>query len=123
MSLSRAGESCTSLRVTGPDGHGLPCIKFLARRPPLGADARDRITAKRQPEPRFICLHHPDATENDPALLWQHYIQLVAVEQAFKNLEGDLAIRPIFHQNERRIEPSLACSVTHIFIAFPAYCL
>ncbi|MDB5404183.1 MAG: hypothetical protein QOD93_2025 [Acetobacteraceae bacterium] len=45
-----------SATVIGPDGHGLPCIKLLAQRPPLGADARDRITAKSQPEPRFICL-------------------------------------------------------------------
>ena len=42
--------------------------------------------------------------------------QLVAVEEAFKNLKGDLAIRPIFHQDEQRIE-------AHIFIAFLAYCL
>ena len=30
--------------------------------------------------------------------------------------QGDLAIRPIYHQNEARIE-------AHIFIAFLAYCL
>jgi hypothetical protein len=33
-----------------------------------------------------------------------------------KNLKGDLAIRPIFHQDQARIE-------AHIFIAFLAYCL
>ena len=38
------------------------------------------------------------------------------MEEAFKNLKGDLAIRPIFHQEERRVE-------AHIFIAFLAYCL
>ena len=38
------------------------------------------------------------------------------VEEAFKNLKGDLAIRPIYHQHEPRIE-------AHIFIAFLAYCL
>src|ERR1700722_14868381 len=54
--------------------------------------------------------------ENDPALLWQYHTQLVAVEQAFKSLKGDLAIRSIFHQDERRIE-------AHISIAFLAYCL
>jgi hypothetical protein len=54
--------------------------------------------------------------ENDPAQLWSYYLQLAAVEQAFKNLKGDLAIRPIFHQEEARIE-------AHIFIAFLAYCL
>jgi hypothetical protein len=61
-------------------------------------------------------LLRTNLTKNDPALLWQYYIQLVAVEQAFKNLKGDLAIRPVFHQDERRIE-------AHIFIAFLAYCL
>jgi hypothetical protein len=34
----------------------------------------------------------------------------------FKDLKGDLAIRPIFHQEERRVE-------AHIFVAFLAYCL
>lgn len=41
---------------------------------------------------------------------------LVEIEQAFKELKGDLAIRPIYHQLERRIE-------AHIFISFVAYCL
>jgi hypothetical protein len=36
--------------------------------------------------------------EHDPAKLWTYYLQLVAIEEAFKNLKGDLAIRPIFHQ-------------------------
>jgi hypothetical protein len=45
-----------------------------------------------------------------------HYLLLVTVEEAFKNLKGDLAIRPIFHQLEARVE-------AHIFIAFLAYCL
>jgi hypothetical protein len=29
---------------------------------------------------------------------------LMAVEEAFKNLKGDLAIRPVFHQLEARVE-------------------
>ena len=33
-----------------------------------------------------------------------------------QNLKGDLAIRPVFHQIEARIE-------AHVFIAFLAYCL
>ena len=52
----------------------------------------------------------------DPAELWGYYLQLVGIEEAFRNLKGDLAIRPIFHQLEDRIE-------AHIFIAFLAYCL
>ena len=52
----------------------------------------------------------------EPAQLWQFYIQLVELEAAFKNLKDDLALRPIFHQLEHRIE-------AHIFVAFIAYCL
>src|ERR1700730_16667753 len=44
------------------------------------------------------------------------YLQLVSVEEAFKNLKGDLAVRPIFHQDQARVD-------AHIFIAFLAYCL
>lgn len=38
------------------------------------------------------------------------------MEEAFKNLKGDLGLRPLYHQLEHRIE-------AHIFIAFVAYCL
>jgi hypothetical protein len=55
-------------------------------------------------------------TDDDPAKLWQYYIQLVAVQEVFRNLKGDLAIRPVFHKCEKRIE-------AHIFVAFLAYCL
>jgi hypothetical protein len=75
---------------------------------------RQKLRQVRRREGRYLL--RTKLTENDPALLWQYYIQLVAVEEAFKNLKGDLAIRPIFHQDERRIE-------AHIFIAFLAYCL
>jgi len=54
--------------------------------------------------------------EKDPAKVWQFYLQLVEVEEAFKNLKGDLEIRPIFHQKESRVE-------AHIFVCFLAYCL
>ena len=57
-----------------------------------------------------------DDSDNDPAQLWQYYTQLVAVEEAFRNLKGDLAIRPTFRQDEKRIE-------AHIFIALLAYCM
>lgn len=43
-------------------------------------------------------------------------MQLVAVEEAFKTLKGDLAIRPVFHKLESRIG-------AHVFVAFLAYCL
>src|SRR4051794_9730411 len=75
---------------------------------------REKLRTMRRREGRYLL--RTNLTESDPALLWQYYIQLVAVEEAFKNLKQDLAIRPVFHQDERRIE-------AHIFIAFLAYCL
>lgn len=61
-------------------------------------------------------LLRTNLTSADPATLWQQYIQLTEIEQAFKELKGDLAIRPVHHQKDERIE-------AHIFVAFMAYCL
>ena len=61
-------------------------------------------------------LLRSNLTGGDPAKLWTFYLQLVEVEQAFKELKGDLAIRPIYHRSDQRIE-------AHIFVAFMAYCL
>jgi transposase len=61
-------------------------------------------------------LLRSNLTGGDPAKLWAFYLQLVEIEQAFKELKGDLAIRPIYHQSDQRIE-------AHIFVAFMAYCL
>ncbi len=61
-------------------------------------------------------LLRSNLTDSDPAKLWTFYLQLVEIEQAFKELKGDLAIRPIYHQTDARIE-------AHIFVAFLAYCL
>jgi hypothetical protein len=43
-------------------------------------------------------------TETDPVKLWHYYLQLVQVEEAFRTLKSDLAIRPNFHQDAERIE-------------------
>src|SRR6267142_1811056 len=75
---------------------------------------RKKLLITRRREGRYLL--RTNLTENDPAQLWQYYTQLVAVEEAFRNLKGDLAIRPVFHQDEKRIE-------AHIFIAFLAYCM
>jgi len=87
--------------------------------PPRGARFtyrldRAKLRQARRREGRYLL--RTNLTESDPAKLWQFYLQLVEVEAAFKTLKGDLAIRPIFHQAEPRIE-------AHIFIAFLAYCL
>jgi hypothetical protein len=73
---------------------------------------RDKLRQIRRREGRYLL--RTNLTESDPAKLWQFYLQLVEIEAAFKTLKGDLAIRPVFHQEERRIE-------AHLFIAFLAY--
>lgn len=75
---------------------------------------RKKLKRTRRREGRYLL--RTNLTDKDPAQLWQYYVQLVAVEEAFRNLKGDLAIRPVFHQDETRIE-------AHIFIAFLAYCM
>jgi hypothetical protein len=75
---------------------------------------RDKLRAVRRREGRYLL--RTNLTDTDPAKLWAFYLQLVAVEEAFRNLKGDLAVRPIFHQDIERVE-------AHIFIAFLAYCL
>ena len=75
---------------------------------------RNKLRQARRREGRYLL--RTNLAESDPAQLWSYYLQLVTVEEAFKNLKGDLAIRPIFHQDQARIE-------AHIFIAFLAYCL
>ena len=75
---------------------------------------KDKLRQVRRHEGRYLL--RSNLIQTDPAQLWQYYIQLTEIEQAFKELKGDLSIRPIYHQLDERIE-------AHIFIAFVAYCL
>jgi transposase len=75
---------------------------------------KDQLRLARRREGRYLLRSNLGG--EDPALLWQYYMQLTQVEQAFKNLKSDLALRPLYHQKDSRIE-------AHIFVAFLAYCL
>ena len=75
---------------------------------------RQKLRQARRREGRYLL--RTNLCGREPAELWEFYIQLVEIEAAFKNLKNDLALRPIFHQLEHRIE-------AHIFVAFIAYCL
>jgi transposase len=75
---------------------------------------RNKLREARQREGRYLL--RTNLSEQDPAMLWEFYIQLTEVEQAFKELKSDLSVRPIYHQKDKRIE-------AHIFVAFLAYCL
>jgi transposase len=48
--------------------------------------------------------------------LWQKYMQLTEVEAAFRALKSELAIRPLFHQLEKRVK-------AHVLVAFLGYAL
>jgi transposase len=61
-------------------------------------------------------LLRTNLVSEDPAVLWERYMQLTQIEAAFKCLKSDLGIRPIHHQLEHRVE-------AHILVAFLAYCL
>lgn len=75
---------------------------------------REKLKALRRKEGTYLL--RSNLKSEDPAKLWQYYIQLTQIEQAFKELKHDLSIRPVYHRKENRIE-------AHIFVAFVAYCL
>jgi len=75
---------------------------------------RAKLRQVRRREGRYLL--RSNLTEENPATLWEYYLQLVKIEEAFKTLKDDLAIRPIYHQAQERIE-------AHIFLSFLACCL
>ena len=75
---------------------------------------RDSLRIARRREGRYLL--RSNLCEDSPARLWELYMQLSRVEEAFKTLKGDLGLRPIYHQCQERIE-------AHIFVAFLAYCV
>jgi transposase len=98
-----------------PSAWRLVEIQLPTDRAPLRfALRKDRLRIARRREGRYLL--RTNLTTADPARLWGFYLQLVHVEEAFRTLKGDLALRPIFHQKADRIE-------AHIFLAFLAYCL
>ncbi|MFQ5592066.1 MAG: IS1634 family transposase [Phycisphaerae bacterium] len=104
-----AGRAWALVNVTLPKpGHDVNATTFTF------SLNKDKLRVARRREGRYLL--RSNLCDEDPAKLWHFYIQLTQVEQAFKELKGDLSIRPIYHQRDERIE-------AHIFIAFVAYCL
>lgn len=100
--------------------YGLMRIETPAKDQPVTAEtfrfALDRKKLRQARRREGSYLLRSNIGGGAPEELWRMYLQLVEIEQAFKELKGDLAIRPIHHQLDARIE-------AHIFIAFLAYCL
>ncbi len=75
---------------------------------------RDKLRRVQRREGRYLLRSNMRAVS--PELAWENYLLLTRIEQAFKDLKGDLAVRPIYHRTDARIE-------AHIFVSFLAYCL
>jgi len=104
-----AGRTASLVDITLPkDGESVTAETFTFTL------NRKKLRACRRREGHYLL--RSNLAGEAPAVLWAFYIQLTEVEQAFKELKGDLAIRPVYHQKEARIE-------AHIFVAFLAYCL
>ena len=61
-------------------------------------------------------LLRSNLSDKEPEWLWKLYMLLVQIEAVFRCFKNDLAIRPIYHQNDARVD-------AHIFVCFQAYCL
>ncbi|UJS20362.1 MAG: IS1634 family transposase [Candidatus Brocadia sp.] len=75
---------------------------------------RERLRQAYRREGRYLLRSNMQATA--PETVWENYLLLTRIEQAFKDLKGSLSVRPLWHQLERRIE-------AHIFVSFLAFCL
>ena len=104
-----------SAKQLSPSAWRLVQINLPAGNEPLTfALRKDTLRLVRRREGRYLL--RTNLVGRDPDQMWEFYIQLVQIEEAFKNLKGDLAVRPIHHQKQQRIE-------AHIFVAFIAYCM
>jgi len=70
---------------------------------------RKKLRKTRRGEGTYLL--RTNLTASEPEALWRQYMILTEIEQAFKELKHDLAIRPIYHQKDDRIE-------AHIFVSF-----
>ena len=101
---SQSPSAWRLVEITVPEGDA--AFRFSLR--------KERLRKVRRREGRYLL--RTNLVGRDPAEMWEFYTQLTHVEEAFKDLKGDLALRPIHHQKEERIE-------AHIFVAFMAYTL
>lgn len=78
-----------------------------------------RVRKEKLREAELVDVHYllrSNQVGEAPAVLWERYIQLTQIEAAFRSMKGELGVRPIFHQLQRRV-------AAHILVAFLGYCL
>jgi transposase len=106
---SAAGRAASLVEVTLPDKDqavGARTFSF-------------RLKKEKLKEAELYVGHYllrSNLSDKEPQWLWKLYMLLVQIEAVFRCFKNDLGIRPIYHQNDTRVE-------AHIFVCFQAYCL
>jgi transposase len=114
LSVDRLWMKLGAAQKQWPAGWRLVHVSVTADGTLCFALNRDKLRQVRRREGRYLL--RTNLLNEDTAQLWELYMRLVQVEEAFRTLKGDLALRPIWHQRQQRIE-------AHIFVAFLAYAL
>ena len=113
------------LRIGGARKEAGSAFRFLHLQLPGEGQAVTRQSFRfRVDRPKLIAAELQDGhyllrsnlVGEDPAVLWERYVQLAQIEAAFKTMKSELGIRPLYHQLGHRVE-------AHILVAFLAYCL
>jgi len=113
------------LRIGGARKEAGSAFRFLHLQLPGEGQAVTRQSFQfRVDRPKLIAAELQDGhyllrsnlVGEDPAVLWERYVQLAQIEAAFKAMKSELGIRPLYHQLGHRVE-------AHILVAFLAYCL
>jgi transposase len=75
-----------------------------------------RVALKKAYREDGIYLLRTNLSEEDPAKLWEQYIQLTEVEEAFRTLKSEVGLRPIYHWIGPRVQ-------AHVMVAFLGYAM
>lgn len=115
---TQADESCAcnaeSNKGTVPNNGDRPLCERRSNRNIVFSLNKQKLRQVRKREGRYLL--RSNLCNHKPSNLWQHYLLLTEIEQAFKDMKQDLKIRPIYHQIDKRID-------AHIFVSFLAYCI
>jgi transposase len=114
----------TEVCATGPRwAYALSARKGTGQWPQLNSCEKFALVWRQKPEQQQwlearegAYLLRTNLTANGAADLWKKYMQLTEVEAAFRTLKSEWAIRPLFHQLEKRVK-------AHVLVAFLGYAL
>ena len=99
-----AGRFYALLKITVPAAHQVVRAETFSFK-----FERARLRVVRRREGSYLL--RSNLTGRTPGQLWSYYMQLVQVEEAFKNLKGDLAVRPVYHQKMERVQAHILVCV------------